>query len=157
MSEPLKISYVNCNKHTILLIIIFIPCLIATEIFVKLSVYGDYYQKQKQYSQYCIPANFFWGNDIPCKKFIHDVVKNKNENFTVLESTNSSISIKEINPLETTKSEIKLNNDIFKYNIFKETVINNYLAIIDLIHSFNEFILLVLLKISGNIINRIIL
>ena len=149
MTEPTKITYFNCNKHTVVLISIFIPSLIITGILVKLSVYGDYYQKQKQ--QYCNPVNFFWGNNIPCKKFIENVVIDaiNNDSFVISQNTEPDINNK---PIE---NNIRPNTNIINYDNLKKTVIDNYLAIIDLIQSFNEFVLLLILKIGGNIINRI--
>lgn len=139
-----RLSYFNCNKHTIVLISIFIPCLIITGLLVKLSVYGDYYQKHG--SQYCVPVNFFWGNNTSCKKFINEVVKEaiKKENFVISQKPEEIASIKN-----------NTNTNIVKYDDIKKTIVDNYLAIIELIESLNEFILLLLLKIGGNTINRI--
>ena len=140
MPKTIRLTYFSCNKHTIVLIIIFIPCLIITGVLVKLSVYGDYYQKQK--SQYCNPINFFWGNDVPCKKFIKQVVKDA--------MTNESFDAKPEKPANSTLTDLNI-----KYNNFKKAIVDNYLAIIDLIQSFNEFVFLLLLKMIKDIINRI--
>jgi len=115
-----------------------------TGLLIKLSVYGDYYQTKN--SQYCSPINFYWGNDIPCRKVIKDIVNKsiRNEDFVTL----NTVDNKQIIDSEKVVSNID-------YNDFKKTIVDNYLAIIDLIHSFNEFILLVLLKIGGNVINNI--
>lgn len=148
MPKTIRLTYVSCNKHTIVLIIIFIPCLIITGLLVKLSVYGDYYQKQK--SQYCNPVNFFWGNDVPCKKFIKQVVKNAIKDDYRGAIKNESFDAKPVNPLNSTLTDLNI-----KYNDFKKAIVDNYLAIIDLIQSFNEFVFLLLLKMSKDIINRI--
>ena len=162
--KKLKITYFNCNAHTFILMAIIVPVLIITGLIVKLSVYSEY----NQLLRICDPIDFFWGNNTVCKNFIKKTVNNavNTDSFDVNNLTihsydecNNDTSLYkyyENNPHEfadnthvmSLKYKTKLFND-FTLDSFKKNMIANYLAIIDFIHSFNELIILLMLKLSN--------
>jgi hypothetical protein len=142
-----KITYFNCNAHTIILMAIIVPVLIITGLIMKLSVYSEY----NQLLRICDPIDFFWGNNTVCKNFIKKTVNNAvntesfkeyNENNTHEFADNSQTMSLKYTPKNTNLSD-------FTFVNFKKNMIANYLAIIDFIHSFNELIILLMLKLSS--------
>jgi len=141
--EPKKITYFNCNKHTVILNIIIIPSLVILGLFINLSVYTNYFN----YTNYCNPISFFWANDNVCIKFIEKTVK---------DTLNNKESINESSKKSTDGFTQKIQTNFENsYTIFNDSIVSNYLAIIDLIQSFNEFVLLLIIKKIRNLIRNI--
>jgi hypothetical protein len=168
--KKLKITYFNCNAHTFILMAIIVPVLITTGLIMKLSVYSEH----NQLLRVCDPIDFFWGNNTVCKNFIKKTVNNavNTDSFYV---DNLIHSEEECNDAElfnyyenkthefadnshvmSSKYEYKNNNfNDFTLDNFKKNMIANYLAIIDFIHSFNELIILLMLKLSNIIFYKL--
>lgn len=146
--KPRKISYFNCNSHTVILMAIIVPSLIITGLIIKLIVYSE----QNQLLRFCDPIDFFWGNTTVCKNFIKKTVSNaiSNESFKVDNLNNiSQYDSTEVLNYKNQEEE----KEFFNYVDFKKNILANYLAIIDFINSFKELIILLLLKICSILIN----
>jgi len=162
--KKFKITYFNCNAHTFILMAIIVPVLIITGLIMKLSVYSEY----NQILRICDPIDFFWGNNTVCKNFIKKSVNNaiNADSFKVNNlihpyeecNDNGLYEYYENNLHEfadnssiTSLKDLNKNNNIkdFTFDNFKKNMIANYLAIIDFIHSFNELIILLMLKLSS--------
>jgi hypothetical protein len=142
-----KITYFNCNAHTIILMAIIVPVLIITGLIMKLSVYSEY----NQLLRICDPIDFFWGNNTVCKNFIKKTVNNavNTESFKEYNENNTHEFADNSQPMSLKYTPKNTNFSDFTFVNFKKNMIANYLAIIDFIHSFNELIILLMLKLSS--------
>lgn len=143
-TPPIVITYLGWNTLTVIYFIIVIIALIISIITVRLIVLNDYYDKLRV----CEPIYFFIGKKTACKKFIKKAVRNAiNENSKYSTKLSNKQIIKRIIENDTfqtqnNETDIELPNswDMFinTYNKFKETIHNNYLAMVRFIRSLVE-------------------
>jgi hypothetical protein len=160
----ISLNYFNCNKDTILLLAVIVPSIIIMVLIVNMFVFGEVNNKYGV----CNPVYFFWGNTAVCSKFIETTVKNKMATI----NTDVKVLVEEddwdlddtfvvAHPPPTGSIRQQTTDDPGEfydisnlYSDFKEKIGNPiyygfaeiYLAIIGLIHSFNELIILVFFK-----------
>lgn len=131
-----QITYWNCNKHSIILMGIIVPTLIITGLIVKLFVYSQY----NRISGVCNPIDFYWGNKKACRKFVSNIVKNtiSTDKF-VGQREQVIVSDGAVTAAKTEPVAI----GYLSTDFIKKTLLANYLAIIDFIHSFDKLMILI--------------
>lgn len=157
--ETFKITYTTCNPLTLLFFVIFVIGIVIALVIVKLIVFNDYYNRRRV----CDPIYFFLGNKTSCKKSIKKIVKKaikQNSNYQktltnkqIINSILEKDTFRNLNSSDD--SSIKLPNpwDLFSsdYNKIKETISNNYLAMVKLMKSLVELFWRVVFKEIRNI------
>jgi hypothetical protein len=119
-----QITYINCNLHTIVLFLIFIPSLVITYLMVILLISYEYDNLHPNANgNVCNPMYFFLGNNINCKRFV--------------ENTLDADTFKNYNSSQDSSPNIISNNVTFT-----EMLKLNYLAIIEFIYSFKDLFIL---------------
>lgn len=139
-----EITYFKWKKLTIFCFVIFILSLISTIFYLKLIVLNEVYDKYN----ICDPVFFFYGKNNSCKKFIENSQKKATNEKDELKLPNKRIDVSYIKLIienETFENanlakliiEETNNSSFFSFDI-KETIDNNYLAMVDFIRSLKE-------------------
>lgn len=139
-----EITYFKWKRPTIIFFVLFILSLISTIFYLKLIVLNEVYDKYN----ICDPVFYFYGKDTSCKKFIENSKKKAIEEKDDLKLPNKRIDVSYIKLIIEKESfenanlakliiEETNNSSFFSFDI-KETIDNNYLAMVEFIRSLKE-------------------